>query len=222
MRKKENSRPKSNKTFLILKILALPVWLATSVLTVSLGGWLLYHGSQNTPVEDQYANLVSDEQVPYQLFAALPKKGQVLSQRVDYGDARLVKLKSFLRFYHSPMLEAAESFIQVADTYQIPWNLLPAIACKESGCGRVLPYNSFNAFGWAIYTGQNSGAVFGSWADAIERVGRGLREDYFNKGLDTVESIETRYTPSSARSHNGWRDDVMFFMEEMETWGTKT
>ncbi|NTV31047.1 glucosaminidase domain-containing protein [candidate division WWE3 bacterium] len=116
------------------------------------------------------------------------------------------------------MADDSQAFVDIADTYNLPWTLLPAIACKESGCGRAIPPGSFNAFGWAVYTGQSSGATFGSWAAAIERVGRGLREDYFNRGLDTVPEIETRYTPPSATTHGGWRTHVTMFMNEIEGW----
>jgi hypothetical protein len=204
----------------LISVFILPAWVLTSLIGVVGGMWFLTRLSATEKSLTESTTYSTD--VPYQLFAALPKKGQVLSQRIDSGDGRILKVKAFLKFYRSPMEVAAEDFVRVADTYKIPWTLLPAIACKESGCGRVIPHGSYNAFGWAIYSGQNSGAVFTSWADAIDRVGKGLRRDYFDQGLDTVAEIEMRYTPSSARTHNGWQDGVNFFMDELENWEKRT
>ncbi len=198
------------------KILALPAWVGSCLLALGLFIGLLSIRFDSKPVladsTDGYS--VTD----YQGFAALPRKGDVLGQRVDYRDTRILKLRDFLLFYNSPMVDNAADFVAAADRFDLPWTLLPAIACKESGCGRVVPYNSFNAFGWAVYTGQKSGAVFNSWSEAIYRVAEGLRNDYFNQGYDTVVEIESKYTPSSANSHHGWQSDVEYFMAELENW----
>lgn len=202
---------------LLVKVFSLPIWGAMVVLTLGIYFALLNAVSL---AADGYqpAQILSTIQPAYNLFAVLPKKGEVLGQKVDYSDLRVAKLNDFLRFYRSPMINEAAVFVEVADKYNLPWTLLPAIACKESGCGRVIPVDSYNAFGWAVYTGQKSGMSFDSWAQAIEVVGQGLRERYFDTGLDTVEAIETRYTPSSANSHNHWQMDVEYFMDELESW----
>lgn len=200
----------------VIKLLILPAWLGGTALFIFVIMLVLITGEKVKLVD---ASMTQEKmQAPYQLFAALPKKGEVLGQRVDYKDTRVLKLQSFLRFYNSPMVGSAAEFIAAADQYNLPWTLLPAIACKESGCGRIVPRNSYNAFGWAVYTGQTSGAAFGSWGESIERVARGLRQDYFDKGVDTVAEIEARYTPPSANSHHGWMIDVQYFMGELEDW----
>src|SRR5690606_37956205 len=99
---------------------------------------------------------------------------------------------------NSPMVEAAPAFVHVADKYNLDWRLLVAIAGKESSFGKYIPPGSYNAWGWGIWTGQQSGAGFSSWADGVESVGYGLRKHYFDKGYDTLLEIESRYTPPSA------------------------
>ena len=202
---------------LAVQVIALPLWWGISI--TLMGALLMFLWQDQTAKRTVSPEMVySSANQSYRLFTALPTKRQVLGQHVDYKDARVLKLQRFLEYYNSPMSGAAASFVETADKYRLPWTLLPAIACKESGCGRAIPTGSFNAFGWAVYTGQNSGAAFNSWAAAIDRVGRGLREDYFDDGLDTVPEIETRYTPPSANGHGGWRTHVQYFMSELESW----
>lgn len=202
----------------LLRLVVVPVWCVMTFFTLGVALWLLNYGGRETlQTFVQTVNAAASEPA-YNLFAALPKRGEVLGQRVDLGDVRVLKLRQFLEFYRSPLVGQELAFVAAADKYQLPWSLLPAIACKESGCGRVIPLGSFNAFGWAVYSGQNSGAAYGSWEEAIEAVAQGLRLNYFDRGFDTVERIEILYTPQSARSHGGWRDTVNYFMQELEGW----
>lgn len=202
----------------LLKLAVVPVWGFVTLSTVGLSVWLLnYSGRETVQSFVQTADASVTDPV-YNLFAALPKRGEVLGQRVDLGDTRALKLRKFFEFYRSPLVGQEPAFVAAADKYQLPWSLLPAIACKESGCGRVIPVGSFNAFGWAVYSGQNSGAAFGSWEEAVDKVANGLRKNYFDRGYDTVEKIEVLYTPQSANSHGGWRDTVNHFKEELENW----
>ena len=159
------------------------------------------------------------QKLDYRLYSALPQReGSVLSSSIISADQRRLILQRFLRAQNSPMAPYAADFIEAADKYDLPWTLLPAIAGKESGFGKVIPKNSYNAFGWAVYTGQQRGAVFSSWRDAIFTVAKGLRENYFNRGLDTLEEIEPIYTPPSAKKGHPWLLDVRFFMEQIANW----
>lgn len=154
----------------------------------------------------------------YQLFAALPRQGTVLGATIVGKDGREEQLTSFLQRYNSPLTPSAATFIKIADKYNLPWTLLPAIAGKESGFGKVIPINSYNAWGWGIHTGQNSGISFSSWEEGIEKVAAGIKKDYFNKGLDTPSKMEPKYTPPSAASHHSWLQGVEFFMDQLENW----
>lgn len=103
--------------------------------------------------------------------------------------------------------------VTAADKYDLDYRLLPAIAMKESGLGKVIPKNSYNAWGWAIFTGKNSGAAFSGWEEAVDTVARGIKKNYVDKGLTSPEAIMAKYTPSSDGS---WAADVIFTMNQIE------
>src|SRR3989338_3244651 len=91
---------------------------------------------------------------------------------------RTEKLTAFLQKRQSPLAPEAEAFINVAMEKDLDWRLLPAIACKESGCGVAIPYNyqagqpSYNPFGWGVF--DNEALTFPNWKSAIEEVAEGL------------------------------------------------
>jgi hypothetical protein len=103
--------------------------------------------------------------------------------------------------------------VSTADKYQIDWRLVTAIAFQESSLGKVMPKSSYNAWGWAIFTGKNSGASFDSWQKGIETVSKGVAQDYYARGLKTPKQIMTRYAPSS---NGSWADSVQAAMNEIE------
>jgi hypothetical protein len=53
--------------------------------------------------------------------------------------------------------------------------------------------------------------VFDKWEDSVMTVGKGLRENYINKGADTVEKIAPIYASNPA-----WADKVKYFMAQFE------
>ncbi len=131
---------------------------------------------------------------------------------VGRSDSRPVIIDNFLSSHKSPMSGMGAVFVREADKYNIDYRLLPAIAFQESTLGKKIPRGSHNAFGWAIYTGANSGAKFDGWEHAIEVVAKGLKAKYIDQGLATTEAIMTRYTPDS---NGSWAFGVNFAIEEM-------
>lgn len=117
------------------------------------------------------------------------------------------KLKVFLAKYNSPMIENADTFIEVADKYNLDYRLLPAISCVESTCGRFLLQGSHNPFGWG-----GGYIMFDSFDASIERVGRGLSEIYISRGLDTPEKMSPVYAPPSKT----WAGKVRLFMDQID------
>lgn len=136
-------------------------------------------------------------------------------QMVDQIESKKVNreevLENFFDKYDSPLKEHSETFVEVADLYGIDFRILPAISCIESSCGKFMPSNSFNAFGWGVY--GNSAIRFESYDDAIFTVGEGLNKNYFEKGLDTLEEIAPVYTPPQ---HVHWLGSVKYFVNEMD------
>ena len=82
---------------------------------------------------------------------------------------------------------------------------------RESNLGKTIPNDSYNAWGYGVYGGKVT--KFNSWEEAIERVSRGLRRDYFDHGLDTPEKIMPKYTPPSDGS---WAFCVNTFLQELQ------
>ncbi len=126
-------------------------------------------------------------------------------------DGRVNTLKAMLDTYHSPLANEAKNFVFYADKYHLDWKLIAAIAGVESTFGKRTPTKSFNAWGWGVYTGKQSGAEFKSWEHGIAIVSQGLREKYMNEGLTTVEHIGRRYADSRA-----WPNNVRFFITKIE------
>jgi len=125
----------------------------------------------------------------------------------DSYDHRVDKLKSFLERHNSPLSEYAETFIFYADLYQLDWRLVPAITGVESTFGKRIPFNSYNAYGWA-----NGVYKFNSWEESIEIVSKTLREKYLDKGATNIYKIAKRYAPPSST----WANKVKYFMAKID------
>lgn len=149
----------------------------------------------------------------FKLYTALPQSQTEISSSLDIRDARAKILEQFFKSYHSTLTSYSDCFIQVADKYKLDYRLLPAISMQESNGGRKVILNSFNPFGFGIYGSKV--IKFNSWEEAIETVGKALRQDYLNQGLNTPEKIMTKYTPPSLAKGEAWAKGVSTFMEEL-------
>jgi hypothetical protein len=149
----------------------------------------------------------------YQLYAALPPHQAETQDGVISSDGRIKALEQFFRGYNSVLANQADTFIEVADKYQLDWRLLPSISMQESnGARRMIP-SSNNPFGYGIY--GDKVLKFDSFEAAIETVGKGLKENYISKGLTTPEAIMAKYTPPSIALGGPWAKGVSTFMEEL-------
>lgn len=192
------------------------LWFPSIALTIATSALLL--SGSNEPTES--VSFIPLEHSNSSLFAAAPPRTQVLGDSLVAGtDARVSIIADYLTSHNSPMVSAAPAFVAVADKYDLDWRLLVAIAGKESSFGKYIPPGSYNAWGWGIWTGQQSGIGFSSWEEGIEAVGYGLRTHYFNKGYDTLMKIESKYTPpSAANPEHPWVRGVSQFMSELENY----
>lgn len=148
------------------------------------------------------------------LFAALPDNTTEYSQDVVKSDARAKIIENFFLNYKAPLAEFSDKFIRAADEYGLDYRLLPSIAMQESNGGKKVIEDSYNPFGYGIY--GDLVVRFSSWEEAIEKVGKALREDYIDKGLETPEQIMTKYTPPSMDQGGTWAIGVYSFMEELK------
>lgn len=123
------------------------------------------------------------------------------------NDPRVRILRASLDSYNSPLAEYAQEFVEASDKYGLDWRLVPAISGVESTFGKRIPYNSYNAYGWA-----NGYYSFESWNDSIEVVSSTLREKYIDRGAVSINQIARRYAPPS----KAWAGKVKFFMRRID------
>jgi hypothetical protein len=193
-------------------LLILPILLFS--LPITIGLILLATHLSNKPkpevmlVQVQSRNLVKSPVDQY--HAAAQTKIDVLAS-VGKEDSRPIIIDNFLSRHKSPMVGLGQTFVDAADRYGLDYRLLPAIAFQESTLGKRMPKGSHNAWGWAVYTGETSGAKFKSWEQAINTVAQGLKADYIDRGLASTEAIMTRYSVSEG----DWAFGVNFAIEEM-------
>lgn len=143
--------------------------------------------------------------------------GQLASYSIEENDSkpladrRIVRLKAYLSKHNSPLTNFADSFVHEADQYGLDWKLVAAIAGVESTFGQFIPTDSYNAWGWAVFTGQSYGAAFKDWKDGIATVSQGLHDNYLSRGLTSVEAMGTMYAASPA-----WAGHVLYFMKDLD------
>jgi hypothetical protein len=102
-----------------------------------------------------------------------------------------------------------------SDTQGIDYRMIAAIGMCESNLGKKMPEGSYNAWGYAIYSGQSSGAEFGGWEHAIDVMTKFLANRFYSKGLTTPEQIGPIYAPPSVEKGNSWAKCVQRFMDEL-------
>lgn len=150
----------------------------------------------------------------FKLYAALPKSGGFILDEISQSDGRAKIIEDFFKSYKSPLASYSKNFVEVADKYNLNWRLLPAIAMQESAGGKKTIKNSYNPFGYGIY--DKLVTSFNSWDEAIETVGKGLKENYLNKGLKTPYQIMTKYTPPSVSKGDAWAKAVSSFIAQLQ------
>jgi len=131
-------------------------------------------------------------------------------------DERPNRLRAYLAASNSPMVDSAEHFVSEADRLNLDWKLVAAIAGVESTFGKHIPTNSYNGWGWGVFTGTQDGIHFSSWNDGITDVSEGLRYKYVDRGAVTVEQMGRIYAASPV-----WAQKVNFFLHAIENFSPK-
>lgn len=194
-----------DKNFSHLRIGFVGTWFGTVFLTLAFAICLSIYLNSSKVVTYTNQN--------FRLYAALPQKNLETSQDVLKKDARSKIVENFFKGYQSPLAQYSDLFIKVADERKLDFRLLPAISMQESNGGKKVIKDSKNPFGYGIY--GKLVTKFESWEASIERVGRALREDYLDKGLNSPTQIMAKYTPPSAATGGTWAKGVNSFMEEL-------
>ncbi|MGB9883385.1 MAG: hypothetical protein ACPLRN_02615 [Microgenomates group bacterium] len=135
-------------------------------------------------------------------------KNQPLNKKININQFNIKKLviRKIFEKYQSPLLGQEKYFVYTCEKYQLDCYLLPSIAGLESTFGKFIYPNSYNPFGWG-----GGYIIFGSWQEAIDAVGKGLRSHYYNKGATDVWSIGPIYSESPT-----WAQRVDWFMEQFK------
>lgn len=115
-------------------------------------------------------------------------------------------LNKILTKRNSPLLNSIDSFLATCNTYKLDCYLLPSITGLESSFGKFTHPGSNNPFGWG-----GGYIMFANWNQAIETVGKGLKENYINKGAISVDEIAPIYAESKT-----WAPRVKIFMSDFE------
>lgn len=114
-------------------------------------------------------------------------------------------LKAYLEKQNAPLAAHVNTFMKACEEYNIDCYLLPAITGVESSFGVYMAPGTNNPFGWG------RGLIpFNTFDDAIMTVGKGLRDNYINRGATTVEQIGSIYCEG-----NTWAGKVNHFMHLM-------
>lgn len=148
-------------------------------------------------------------------LAVTEHTSQVLGSSIVAADARGKLLYEFLDEHDSPMTPYAYRIVEESDKNNIDFRLVVSIAMCESNLGKRIPPNSFNAWGIAVYTGQQSGANFSDWDHAIVWVSKYIKERYINKGFTTLREIGAIYAPPSVNTGHSWSRCVESFQDSI-------
>ncbi len=162
-----------------------------------------------TTVAQTQTALPSEKIAGSSAIPSIPETGQLNAQK----DARVAKLRAFLLARHSPMADSAQTFITEADRHGIDWRWVPAIAGVESSFGNAIPVGSYNAYGWA-----NGAYRFQSWDHSIAIVTKALKENYVNRGAETIFEIAPIYAPPSKT----WAGKVNFFIAQIDQFNSSS
>lgn len=205
------------------KLLITFIWIPSTIFTIILSLGILVN-NQNI----KYSNingkntLTQISQMPYQLYASLPRvlgAETVDEFYIKSQDVTPELIKSYLVKHKSPMVESYQELINAANKYEIDPLFMVSIAQCESNLGKKMPhegediYACHNPFGWGIHQGGT--LCFNTWEDAYYKVAEGLRKKYYNKGYETTEEIMQKYTPPALEKGGSWAKCVNQFLSEL-------
>jgi hypothetical protein len=145
------------------------------------------------------------------MYASLPNTFPSVSGEAITSDARSEIIRQYLTRHASPLTPYADLIVQEADKYNLDYRLTTAIAQQESNLCKVIPFGTFNCWGWGIHSEGTLG--FTSYAEGVKEVTKGLWKYYISSGLDTPEKIMAKYTPLS---NGSWAKGVGEFLSQME------
>jgi hypothetical protein len=191
-------------------------WFPLAVLFVFFCIFYLHHSSMPAPVTaytGNQATLLSDSGNTN--LTHKNGSGQVLGISIEPGDGRVRLLQNFMQ--DSPLTQYANLFVSEADKYGLDYRMVPAIAMCESNLGRHIPaHDSYNAWGIAVYTGQQNGAKWADWPTAIKWVNNFMYKKFIMRNIVDINDIGAIWAPPSVENGYSWSKCVENFMRKIE------
>jgi hypothetical protein len=199
---------------MVRKLILLSVWFPFAYFIILVNLSYVPRELQAIAMDTQTDTIISPlaSMSPFHITAAAGTS-KVLGTDIIAADAREHLIADFLYKHDSPMAPYANVFVEEADKHNIDYRLVVAIAMCESNLGKRIPKDSYNAWGIAVYTGQQSGANFQDWPTAIRWVSKYMKERYLDRGHDTLREIGSIYAPPSVETGHSWARCV----EEFQT-----
>ena len=140
------------------------------------------------------------------LILAISGTSKVLASE---NETRVAQMHTVLVRYHSPMVGLENILIQTAESYQLDWTLLAAIAGTESSFAIHMPVGCNNPYGWGIY-GDNK-LCFESLAESIRGVAAGLASSYNTSSLADIARTYNKVSTA------GWIAHTTYFMNQIKS-----
>jgi len=190
----------------VLFFIATPIVIVTSLFSINS---LSKNDSKN--LDENLVKIAKAESDGLSVYGSLPSVTKSISGEAISEDARAKLLKQYLKDNHSPLENYSNYLVDIADKYSLDYRLLTAIAQKESNICKIIPHNTYNCWGWGIHSQGTLG--FDSYSEGIETVSKGIKENYYDQGYDTIEKIMSKYTPLS---NGSWAEGVNKFMNDIE------
>ena len=193
-----------------LTLLTLPLLFFSLTVMIVIGSsfYLLFHPQTARDIKEKIKEPV------YSIFNSQPPVLGTSDAQILGDDGKAAIIQQYLARQRSPLAPYAQKIVDEAEKNGLDWRLTTAICMQESNCGKNIPSDSHNAWGWAIHSTYTK--YFETWESAIETVTRGLKTDYIDRDLVTPEQIMTRYCPLSLERGGSWATAVEYFMWELE------
>jgi hypothetical protein len=198
-----------NLTLISIFFLFTPIVIFTSIFTLlSLPTSIKAEDFEDTAPK---ANVINAPKSGVRVYASLPSDTPSITGEVETADGRVEVIRKYLRYYYSPLEPYANILVSEADKNNLDYKLLTAIAQQESNLCKKMPAGTYNCWGWGIHS--EGTLAFDNYEEGIGIVSDGLKRDYIQDGLTSVEEIMGKYTPLS---NGSWADGVNKFMEDIE------
>lgn len=197
--------------YMVRKLLLTILWFPLTLVLLLINLALL----QSLYLEDTRVE-AKESQKPIQHLTAAAGTAQILGSTVVAGDARALLLKAFLQKHGSPMVPYSDLIVKESDTNGLDFRLVVAISMCESNLGKRMPKkDEFNAWGIAVYTGENEGKAFDSWPHAIAWVSRYIKIKYHDRGITDLKDIGAIWAPPSVEKGYSWTNCVETFRDNI-------